>query len=282
MKMFLECYACAARQTLQALREAGVEESRHKEILNRILQALIDLDPALTPPEFGAHIHAIIREEAGCEDPYRKIKRKSTEEALKLYPELKTLIEDSEDPIDTATRLCIAGNIIDLGAANKYDLEGTIERVLSQPYATDDFPGFKQQVREAESILMLADNAGETVFDRLFIETIGKPVTYAVKEAPCINDATMEDARQAGLDTVAEVISCGAQAPATILKWCSPEFLKIYDRTGLVIAKGMGNYEALSQEDRHLYFLLQVKCDMVARDIGAPAGSIVVKRSAGD
>ncbi len=280
MKMYLDCYACAVRQTLQALRESGVDESRHVEILNRVLRELISLDPSLTPPEFGAKIHSLIREEVGCEDPYKKIKRKSTEEALKLYPKLKKRIQDSSDPIDTATRLCIAGNIIDLGAASKYNLGETIERVLSQPYATSDFPEFKRKLHEAEKILMLADNAGETVFDRLFIETVAKSVTYAVKDGPCINDATIEDARQAGLDEVAEVISCGAQAPATVLKWCSPDFLSVYNQADLVIAKGMGNYEALSQENHHLYFLLQVKCEMVSRDIGAPVGSIVVKPSA--
>jgi len=280
MKMYLDCYACAVRQTLQALRESGVDESRHVEILNRVLRELISRDPSLTPPEFGAKIHSLIREEVGCEDPYKKIKRKSTEEALKLYPKLKKRIQDSSDPIDTATRLCIAGNIIDLGAASKYNLGETIERVLSQPYATSDFPEFKRKLHEAEKILMLADNAGETVFDRLFIETVAKSVTYAVKDGPCINDATIEDARQAGLDEVAEVISCGAQAPATVLKWCSPDFLSVYNQADLVIAKGMGNYEALSQENHHLYFLLQVKCEMVSRDIGAPVGSIVVKPSA--
>ena len=280
MKMYLDCYACAVRQTLQALRESGVDESRHVEILNRVLRELISLDPSLTPPEFGAKIHSLIREEVGCEDPYKKIKRKSTEEALKLYPKLKKRIQDSSDPIDTATRLCIAGNIIDLGSASKYNLGETIERVLSQPYATSDFPEFKRKLHEAEKILMLADNAGETVFDRLFIETVAKSVTYAVKDGPCINDATIEDARQAGLDEVAEVISCGAQAPATVLKWCSPDFLSVYNQADLVIAKGMGNYEALSQENHHLYFLLQVKCEMVSRDIGAPVGSIVVKPSA--
>jgi len=280
MKMYLDCYACAVRQTLQALRESGVDESRHVEILNRVLRELISLDPSLTPPEFGAKIHSLIREEVGCEDPYKKIKRKSTAEALKLYPKLKKRIQDSSDPIDTATRLCIAGNIIDLGAASKYNLGETIERVLSQPYATSDFPEFKRKLHEAEKILMLADNAGETVFDRLFIETVAKSVTYAVKDGPCINDATIEDARQAGLDEVAEVISCGAQAPATVLKWCSPDFLSVYNQADLVIAKGMGNYEALSQENHHLYFLLQVKCEMVSRDIGAPVGSIVVKPSA--
>jgi len=281
MKINLDCYPCALRQTLQALRQTEVEESHHADILHRVMKELILLDPSLTPPEFSVRIHSLIQNESGCEDPYRNLKRISTREALSLYPELKKTIQASPDPFDTAVRLSIAGNIIDLGAAASYNLESAIAYVLKEPYAINDLELLREHTIRAHRILFLADNAGETVFDRLLIETIGKPVVYAVKEGPILNDATIEDARQAGLDQVAVIISCGARATGTVLKWCSQSFLEVFNQTELIISKGMGNFEALGNASSVLFFLLQVKCELVSKDIGVPVKSIVVKKSAG-
>jgi uncharacterized protein with ATP-grasp and redox domains len=127
-------------------------------------------------------------------------------------------------------------------------------------------------------VLYLADNAGETVFDRLLIETLDVPVIYAVKGGPILNDATQEDALAAGIGRAAEVISSGADAPGTILSRCSGEFRQLYDRSELIIAKGQANYETLSEEGARVFFLLQVKCPVIARDVGTPVGSIVLRR----
>lgn len=277
MKLYLDCYPCVLRQTLQVFRSASISENKQIGIIGKVMVLLQEADPSAPPPEIVARMHTLIRELTNCEDPYQELKRSSTKNALLLYPELRDKISMAKDPFDTAVRLCIAGNIIDFGVSNDIDLQVVIQRVLTQPYAIDHTSALKNEISNANSTLFLADNAGETVFDRLLIERINKKVLYAVKDAPVLNDATAEDAVSAGVDTVAEVISCGARSPGVILSRCSEEFIKIYNQADVIIAKGQGNYEALSGEKKNIFFLLQTKCSVLARNLRVPVGSIVAK-----
>ncbi|MDY7077849.1 MAG: ARMT1-like domain-containing protein [Chloroflexota bacterium] len=278
MKTYLDCYPCFLRQALVAARLAKASEPQQKAVLDRVLDLLKQVNLASTPPEIGERVHRIVRREVGDGDPYRVVKETSTYQALALYTRLKTLLAEAGDPLEVAVRLSIAGNIIDLAAAGEYDLWGTVERVLTQPFAVDDRAAFRQALSRAGQVLYLADNAGETVFDRLLIETLHTPVVYAVKGGPVLNDATWEDALAAGVDQVAEIASTGLDAPGTILERCSDEFRRLYDEAEIIIAKGQANYETLSEEGPGVFFLLQTKCLAIARDVGVPVGSIVLKQ----
>jgi uncharacterized protein with ATP-grasp and redox domains len=278
MKIYLDCYPCFLRQALEAARYAGADEQLQKTVLDRTLGLLEELDPSLTPPEIGDRIHRLVRRETGHRDPYRAVKEESTRQALALYPRLKSLLASADDPLEVAVRLSIAGNIIDLAQDRQYDLWHEVERVLAQPFAIDDMTAFHAALGRAGRVLYLADNAGETVFDRLLIEILDVPVVYAVKGGPILNDATREDAHAAGVDAVAEIISTGSDAPGTILDRCSEEFRRLYDDAELIVAKGQANYETLSTERRPLFFLLQVKCPIIADDAGVPVGSIIIKQ----
>jgi uncharacterized protein with ATP-grasp and redox domains len=187
-------------------------------------------------------------------------------------------VQEADDPLDVAVRLSIAGNIIDLGPHQQYDLWDVIERVLAQPFAVDDRTAFREALGMADRVLYLADNAGETVFDRLLIEVLEVPVVYAVKGGPVLNDATWEDALAADLDQVAQVVETGSDAPGTILDRCSDEFRRLYNEVGVIVAKGQANYETLSDVGPKVFFLLQVKCPVIARDVGVAVGSILLKR----
>ena len=279
MQFSLDCYPCSVRHALLSIRRAGIEdEDMQMQIMRSVLQGLLDVRPGAKSPEISIRTHEIIRGITGVEDPYQEEKLAGTREALALAPELKERIHRSADPFETAVRLSIAGNIIDYGPTFQgYDLEETIARVLREPLAVNHLEALRAAVADANEILYLGDNAGETVFDRLLIETIAKPVVFVVRDAPILNDATLEDAQMAGLDEVAEIISCGARAPGTILELCSAEFLERFRSAELIISKGMGNFEALSEVDVPVFFLLQVKCDLVARDKGVPLYSLVVK-----
>ena len=177
----------------------------------------------------------------------------------------------------TAIRIAIAGNIIDFGANWDFDIENETYKVLEMNFAVCDYNGFKNKLDKAPKILYIGDNAGECVFDRILIEEIKKPVTYVVRGVPIINDATYEDAVQAGIDGVATILSSGTDAPGTILETCSPEFKEVYKNSEFIISKGQGNYEALSKEKRPIFFLLKTKCNVVADDIGVDNGDIVLK-----
>ena len=278
MKTYLDCYPCFLRQALSAARLAGADERRQKAVLDRALDALRQVELSSTPPEIADHVHRIVRQEVGSQDPYRAAKANSTRQALVLYPRMKALLADTDDPLEMAVRLSIAGNIIDLATDQQYDLLDEVRRVLAQPFAIDDSAAFNAALSRAGQVLYLADNAGETVFDRLLIETLHAPVLYAVKSGPILNDATRDDALAAGVDRVADIVTTGSDAPGTILGRCSEEFRRLYDKAELVIAKGQANYETLSSEDPKVFFLLQVKCPVIARDAGVPVGSIILRQ----
>ena len=278
MKTQLDCYPCILRQALEAARMAGAEERRQRAVLDLVLEMLLGVDPTRPPTIAGSAIHRLVREEAGDGDPYRPAKEESTRQALALYPRLQALVAASEDPLETALRLAIAGNIIDLSTGHHYDLWATVERVLAQPFALDDREAFRAALARAGWVLYLGDNAGETVFDRLLIENLGRPVTYVARGGAVLNDATLEDARAAGLDRVAQLVDSGADIAGTALELCSPTFRRLFLQADMIIAKGMGNYETLSEQGPRIFFLLQVKCAAVSRDLGVPVGSIVLRQ----
>ncbi|MBN1488199.1 MAG: DUF89 family protein [Anaerolineae bacterium] len=277
MKTYIGCYPCFLNQALMAMHFAGADEEQQFTIMHRVLVALTEFDATVTPPEVGDRIHRIIREETQTQDPYKESKRISTQQALDFYPELKKLVKESIAPLDTAIRLAIAGNVIDFAVDHEHDLEQAIDQVLSQPPTINDIEAFQAALREADNLLYLADNAGETVFDRVLIETLDVPVTYVVKGGPSLNDATYEDAVAAGLDKIAEIIDNGLDSIGTILDRCSPEFQKRFAEAPVIISKGQSNYESVPSESR-VFYLLKAKCPIIGQDIGVPQGSIVMKQ----
>jgi len=281
MQTYLDCYPCVLRQSLEAARMAGASELQERSVIQQTLEILKNLPSGATPPEIGSRVHQMVRELTGNNDPYLDVKQASTRQALEMLPKLRAILETSEDRLETAVRLSIAGNIIDFGPNRTYDLWEVVEQVMCQEFAINDMVDLRKGLAASTSVLFLGDNAGETVFDRLLIETLDVPVTYAVRGGPVLNDATIEDALAAGIDQVADVVTNGARMPGTSLSMCSPDFVERFKSADLILAKGMGNYETLSEVEAPIFFLLQVKCLIIGHDVGAPAGSIVLKRGKG-
>lgn len=235
---------------------------------------------SFSAPLFARELHLTLRAFTGNADPYREAKRRSNDLVLGMYLQLKDQILNSENPYDTALRLAVAGNIIDLAVCSEYNLPATISKVLSSDFATDNSKELKQELATAKRVLYLGDNAGEVVFDKLFIETIMHPnLTYAVRGSNIINDATIDDATYVGMQHVADVISNGYDAPSTLLDCCSTEFREAYMQADVIIAKGQGNLEGLfSQSQKDFYSLLMVKCDVIADALGVRKGDFVIKK----
>ena len=277
MKTYLECIPCFMQQAFRGASIATDDDAKIKEVLNVVGEMIRSVPMENTPPEIGNIIYQKISEITGVDDPYKKIKDDNIKEALSLYPELKKHIENSDDRLLTAIRIAIAGNVIDLGVNKEFNIVDDLKQILIQDFAIFDYEAFKDQLKNAKSILYLGDNAGESVFDKLLIEELGKPVTYAVREIPVINDCVIEDAVASGIDEVAEIISSGSTAPATILDLCNDQFLDLYKNADLIISKGQGNYEGLSQVDRSVFFMLKAKCGVIARNLKVLEGDIVLK-----
>lgn len=280
MRTYFDCYPCFLKQALSASRRVNADDAAQSVVIHEVLTLLQDIQLDATPPEIAYRVHRIVRDTISASDPYQKAKAKSTADALDIYPSLKRLVAQSDDALDTAIRISIAGNIIDFGVQDDIrDLWCTVESVLHQRYAIDDTAQLRTKLKSVEQVLFIADNAGETVFDRVLIETLSVPVIYAVKGAPILNDATIEDAVAAGLDQCATLLSNGSDAPGTIFSLCSDKFLRHYESAQLVIAKGQANYETLSEAGSRVFCLLRVKCPVIAHDIGQPVDSIVVRQS---
>jgi uncharacterized protein with ATP-grasp and redox domains len=277
MKTYLDCFPCFLDQALRAGRIVIKDEKEIKRLLDEVGAMLSSIPLESTPPESGRLIYQKVSEITGIPDPYKDIKRESTEEALALYPYLKDQIKTAGDKLLTAIRIAIAGNVIDFGANKDFHIEEDIDEILGKDFAISDYDKFKEHLNNSNEILYIGDNAGECVFDRLLIEEIKKPVTYVVRDAPIINDAIVEDAIQAGIDKVATIMSSGTDAPGTILETCNTEFREVYDNSKLIISKGQGNYEALSTEKRPIFFMLKAKCHVIAKDIGVDDGDIILK-----
>lgn len=280
MKMYFECIPCFVQQALDSLKFVTKDEIVIERALKRILDAGSRLDIEQSPPEIGQIIHKIIREETGCSDPYKQKKKESTQIALSVMDEVRNEIINSSSPFKMAARFSIAGNVMDFAQASKWDgnrIMECLKEAPTKPVDEEALDILECAVKNSKSILVLGDNAGETVFDKLLLEQINcETIFYAVKGSPVINDATLEDALEAGLEQVSKLIENGSDAPGTILKLCSPEFLKVYEDVDLVIAKGQANYETLCDAEREIYFLTQIKCPIVARDLDGVLGDWVV------
>jgi damage-control phosphatase, subfamily I len=281
MKASLDCIPCFIRQTLDASKLISTEPSEHKKIMREIIGFIGNMDLDRPPPVLGQAIHRRIREVTCVEDPYREAKEHQNRMALSLFPMLKAEMDASSDPLMTAVRLTIAGNILSMTASGKVtesDVHNSIRQGLKEPsYMQEE--AFKQAVYEAKNILYLADNAGEIVFDRLLIERLlPVPVTIAVRGGPVINDATVQDAYAAGLNGFVEIIDNGSDAPGIILEDCSLAFNRRFADADLIISKGQGNFETLNYGRGNIFFLFKVKCPVIAAHVGMPVGTHVLRQ----
>jgi uncharacterized protein with ATP-grasp and redox domains len=281
MKVHLDCFPCFLRQALIALRLGTNDESLQEAILKSILKDIQNADTSKPPAFTTTFIHRRIRQMLG-NDPFKEIKSRYNQIALGLLASLKSMIEKSEDPLWTSTRLAIAGNVIDFGIFTSVDIEGAINKALNNHLAIDDYSLFKNAIFSTDEILYLTDNAGEIVFDRLLIETLtknGRKVKAVVKGSPVINDSTIEDAQESGITKICEVIDNGSEAVGTILEMTSPAFQEIFKNSQLVISKGQGNFETLTGTRKNIFFLFQTKCDVISKELGLPPGLMLLKKS---
>ncbi|MFO7848583.1 MAG: ARMT1-like domain-containing protein, partial [Spirochaetia bacterium] len=242
MRTYLECYSCFISQALTISRKTGMPEEAQRRILNNAALMLPALSLETKPPQIARRINEMIREETGVEDPYYEEKRLSNEQALLLMEPLEEKINSSGTPLLTAIEYAIAGNSIDFGAFHQLDIEKTIAEKVAEENAhikNEDpslfaYSRLSENLGRSSSLLYITDNAGELVFDFLLLRTIKKlypklDITVALRNRPILNDATLEDARQIGMDKEFTVISSGSEAPGTILEECSSAFTALFD-----------------------------------------------------
>lgn len=278
----LDCVPCLLRQALEAARNSTDDHQIHERVVREVLTTLSTSDLQMSPPAVGAGIHRRLRELTGVDDPYRADKDRFNRLALELLPALRRRVQREDDPFAAALKMSIAGNVIDLGAnssVTENDARYAVEQAVLEP-VVGDIEKLRRDIAAARRILYLADNAGEIVFDRLFIEQLPRErITLVVRGRPVLNDVTRVDAQVAGLDDLVTVIDNGSDAPATILDQCSDELREHFAAADLVIAKGQGNFESLSEAPGDIAFLFRAKCPAIAQAVGRPQGSHLLVRS---
>jgi len=250
-----------------------------EQVMREVMAWTACMDLGAPPPVVGQRIHRRLREITSVKDPYREVKDQGNRMALALLPDLEALVANARDPLDTALRLAVAGNVIDLGvnsSVSPADLESAVRQAMTATIQ-GALEEFRKAAAEAHTILYLADNAGEIVFDRLLIAQLGpERVTVAVRGGPVINDATLADAEAAGLHHMVQVIDNGSDAPGTLLYDCSETFRRRFESADLIVAKGQGNFETLSEAACNIFFLFKAKCPVIASHVGFPVGTHVL------
>jgi len=270
-------------QALKAARAATDDEEVQRQVIDAVAAMIPQLSLGLRPPEIAQQGYRLIHQITGNGDPFRKAKVEANQATLALYPRLKKVLADSEEPLLTACKLAIAGNSIDLGPNFDHGgLDNIVETALASPLAVNDYEQFRDSIGNSRRVLYLGDNAGEVVFDRVLIEELHQvkelEIDFVVRERPIINDATRDDAIAVGMDRIARIVSSGSDAPATILSQCSADMLRLYYSADIIIAKGQGNYESLEGETGNIFFLLRAKCPVVAELLGVKVGDAILKQ----
>ncbi|MBN1756750.1 MAG: DUF89 family protein [Chitinispirillaceae bacterium] len=286
MQTIHECLPCFVNQALGSLKHCGATDEQVDGAMRRVFRELAAIDYRSTPPVTAQKICRIVSGALGVEDPYADQKRRFNEFAGRLLPGIARKIAAQQDVFAAKVKLATAANIIDFGSnvnLTEEDVLKNFERMTTVPVNTAAIAALKETVNAAESVLFLCDNAGEIVFDRFLIEEMPyEKIACVVRGYPVLNDATMDDAEAVGLTGMVRVLSNGSGAPGTILKECSTEFMHLFEAADVVIAKGQGNYETLSgTTGKRIFYLLQVKCPMVASEIGLSVGSLAVVDSTG-
>ena len=289
MKTYLECIPCFFNQCIQIGKKAGLSEEGQKMLIDKIALTIPEISATMTPPEIAGIILEEIRKEIQVDDPYQVEKENSSKLVKALIPEIEALIEKAEQPLLMATELAIAGNIIDYGAKNSFDIHEELDRIINKeekliaqgPSEFFKFESFKTKLKAASRILYIGDNVGEHYFDAQLIKQIVKinpdaKIHYATRGFPALNDVLVDDALEAKIDQFATVISSGSKLPGTVLSQCTIEFIATFSKADLIISKGQGNYETLSSESGKLFFLLMAKCPVIANDVGCNVREILL------
>jgi uncharacterized protein with ATP-grasp and redox domains len=258
------------------------DEVVREKALREVMTYLLHEEWGNPLPELGTNVHRIVKKVTGNKDPYKQLKDECNEVASKFYSKLEPAVKNSNDPLLTAAKIAIAGNAIDFAPRIEIDIEQEVQKVLEGKVAINDITQLRESAQKSKDILYLADNAGETFFDRILIGELVKRdinVTYVVKGGPILNDATLRDAEMAGINSVAKIVSTGTDCTGILFSECSKHFLREFENCSLVISKGQGNYESLNDvKNKEIFFLLKIKCPIIAENIGAKKASTVLKK----
>ena len=290
MKIKPECATCIVRQVVDAAKEISREEEVQFKLISDALSCIKEVyGPKAVPAWMGTKVHRYIKKISGNQDPYRRLKERANKLAMRYLKNIEGDLKkyDTKPPLERLrykVKLAIAGNVIDFGPySTDVDIDKKFRETLERDLRIDNSRELLQDLREHQRILYLCDNAGEILFDKILLEELKGycEVVAAVKGGPILNDATLEDAKYVGLDKVVKVITTGCDAIGVNFQEASQEFLREFERADIVIAKGMGNFESLTEYsiEKPVYYIFKAKCPPVAQFLDVEVGDNILLKS---
>ncbi|WP_200763390.1 damage-control phosphatase ARMT1 family protein [Nitrosophilus alvini] len=281
MNMKPDCLVCLFNQMLRVTKALDCDDISAKKVLDVAALTLAKFDLNQTPPEAAAILYPKISKVLGKEDVYETKKIESTNKAFKLMDLVLEKINKSEDDVDAALRAAVAGNVIDFATEVIFDIEKEIDTIFETEFAIDDKPLFKKRVKDAKTLMVIGDNVGEHVFDKIMMEILfdfnpGLDIYYVTRGKPIINDVTPSDVKAIDIDKIATIVNSGVDTPGFVYERANEETKELFDKVDLILAKGMGNYECMEErKDKRVFFLFKVKCNVVASKVGKRVGDII-------
>ncbi len=284
MYVFPDCIPCHFNQMSRIIKSLNVSEEESFLLYKKVAEEFSKMENNITPVEMADILYTVVEEQTGVRDVFYNEKKEANEMAMKIVDYIEKDPNSSIWPLKMYAKLSALGNQIDLGA-HEVDLESfekeIISKALELSFGLDAFEDFENRLKKAQTLLFILDNAGEAVFDKLFmkkIRVIYPDITIysAVRGRTILNDVTEQEAAFIALDEVSEVIDSGSMYPGVVIGKTSKAFSRIYDKADIIISKGQGNFEGLSDHAvEKLFFCLMIKCETISKYIGIQKGSTI-------
>lgn len=266
MKSEALCIPCVIKQCQRVATMISNDDELLIKVTKQALATIPNLSLTEPPSLFTSRVLFTAYEILGAEDPFLFTKKEQTKLGKRAAGLLKAKIDKTSDPLHSAIFYATIGNVIDSGAQ---ETGLTLEKALNRNYFHyDDYPHLKEKLASATTILYILDNAGEIYFDKLLVERLSAwDITLAVKSGPILNDVTEHEIKEAELDKLAKIVKTGSRFLGVNFAEMSDDFRKAYEAADIVLAKGHANFESLVDGLRDGFFMLIVKCPVVANKL---------------
>ncbi len=254
------------------------ERVQDKEYLAEVRKLLDERGETESSPVLVYRFNQAYKKRFGKSDGYAEVKKHYNDLMLSIEDELRARIENSDDPLKTALALARTGNYIDYGAMGHVDESTCLELVKGAKLREEEegvYESFLQNCQKARNFLLAADNCGEIVLDKLFLEQLKKRypalrLRVLVRGEEVLNDVTTADAVYCGIGQTAEIISNGLAIAGTVYDMLPERAREVFDESDLILAKGQGNYESMSGQGRHAFYTFLCKCELFTRRFQVP------------
>ena len=270
MRISEGCAAC--------LYDKQKNKTDNEEYLSEIRELLDSRQESDTSPYMVYLFNKVHVRHFGEGADYKDIKKEYNDLVLEMEDSLREEIQKAEDPLAKALIMARIGNYIDFGAMNHVDQDEFLTLFRDTEMREDDritYESFLENCKKGRNFLLVCDNCGEIVLDKLLLEQIAKrfphlTIKALVRGGEVLNDATIEDAVYVGLNNLAEIVSNGDAIAGTVYDMMPDEAKKVLDEADVILAKGQGNYETMSDQGRHIFYEFLCKCDLFTSRFKVP------------